>query len=83
MCTPDNPKHLGVLTSVSLPCGEYKSERKASLINLVPRHSGPERIADEILNFLGNEWKSSYIHLSALVGFERRKEIKVKIIVHF
>jgi hypothetical protein len=83
MCTPDSPKHLGVLTCVFLPCGEYKSERKASLINLVPRHSGPERIADEILYFLGNEWKSSHIHLSALVGFERRKEIKVKIIVHF
>ena len=49
MCSP---KHLGVLTCVFLPCGEYKSERKASLINLVPRHSGPERIADEILDLL-------------------------------
>ena len=76
MCTPDSPKHLGVLTCVLLPCGEYKSERKASLINLVPRHSGPERIADEILDFLGNERKVSHIQLSALLGLKGEKKVK-------
>ena len=76
MCTPDNPKHLGVLTCVLLPCGEYKSERKASLINLVPRHSGPERIADEILDFLGNEWKSLIFTFQPFWGLRGEKNKK-------
>ena len=66
--------------------GNIKVERKVSLVIWFSGIQGLRGLlmkSDEISDFLGNEWKSSYIHLSALVGFERRKEIKVKIIVHF
>jgi hypothetical protein len=66
--------------------GNIKVERKVSLVIWFSGIQGLRGLlmkSDEISDFLENEWKSSYIQLPALVGFERRKIIKVKIIVHF
>jgi hypothetical protein len=61
--------------------GNIKVERKVSLVIWFSGIQGLRGLlmkSDEISDFLGNEWKSTHIYLSALMGFERRKIIKVK-----
>ena len=81
VCTPDNPKLLGVLTYVWVLVGNIKVESKVSLViwfSGIQCLGGLLMKSDEISDFLENEWKYSCIYLSALMGFWERKIIKVK-----
>jgi hypothetical protein len=63
---------LGVLTYVWVLVGNIKVESKVSLViwfSGIQCLGGLLMKSDEISDFLENEWKHSYIYLSALMGF--------------